>query len=248
METIDPVTQAMPILSAVVSKDGKESPGTSRALLGDLAGGWLRAHGHGPAWDDYSRNPQNDSLVKHLLSDATRQDAAFKTRFEQAVVAAKAEQSQRPTQQAVASGNGSAQVGNRGDTITGGRVATRGSVYNETHNRTQNTRVNKKGSPGAIIMALIALVVVAFLLVKGIGFVIEHVDNSSAGLTASSTCQQFLNTDEETEQQALVDIADSKGIVGFGSPLALPEIRYECSNQPYLTLGAIIERDRNEYG
>jgi hypothetical protein len=56
------------------------------------------------------------------------------------------------------------------------------------------------------------------LLVKGVGALGNA---ASAGLTASSTCQQFLNVDEQTEQQALVDIAESKGIGGFGSPLAL---------------------------
>jgi hypothetical protein len=253
MATIEPVALAMPILSAVVSRDGEVSPDSPSAVLGDLAAGWLRAHGQGPAWEDYSRNPQNDSLVKHLLTEATQQDDGFMTRFEKAVAAAKAEQTQQPTQQIVVNGSGHAQIGDSGDTVTGTRVATRGSTYNETHNRsethnrTQNTRVNKKANPAVIVAGVIVLILV-ILLIKGIAGAIGHPGNTAAGLTASSTCQQFLNTDENTEQQALVDIADSKGIGGFGSPLALPEIRYECSYSPSMTLGKLIERDRNDYG
>jgi hypothetical protein len=53
-------------------------------------------------------------------------------------------------------------------------------------------------------------------LVKSVGALVKH--TTSADLAASSTCQQFLNADDQTEQQALVDIAAWKGIGGFGSP------------------------------
>lgn len=103
----------------------------------------------------------------------------------------------------------------------------------------------KTGNPGLYFFAVIIVIAVIFLLSKAVPAVLHSVQGSS--LSTNSTCQQFLDTDETTEQQAIVNIADANGEGGFGSPLALPEIRYECSGTPNATLGSIIQRDAGEF-
>jgi hypothetical protein len=112
-----------------------------------------------------------------------------------------------------------------------------------------NNSNNKKTSSGPAVLGILALVVIAALLVKVVPAVWHTLksDTQDGGLTASSTCQQFLDTDEATEQQAIVDIAMSKNDGGFGSPLALPAIRYSCSAQPRLALGAMIDNYRGQF-
>lgn len=105
----------------------------------------------------------------------------------------------------------------------------------------------KKNNPLIALGAIAAIVIVVLLLTKVVVPALHNL-SADAGLTADSTCLQFLNTDEQTEAQALVDISTSMGYSGWGSPLALPEIRYECSGTPSMTLSAIIRRDGNEFG
>jgi hypothetical protein len=122
----------------------------------------------------------------------------------------------------------------------------RGASYGQTAGRDIKNSVKKKtGNPGLYFFAVIVVIVVIFALSKAVPAVIHGIQGSS--LSAGSTCLQFLNTDENTEAQALVDIANSYGEAGFGSPLAVPEIRYECSATPNATLGSIVKRDANEF-
>lgn len=109
----------------------------------------------------------------------------------------------------------------------------------------RNSVKHKKGNPGLYFLAVIIVIVVIFALSKAVPALLHGTQASS--LSANSTCQQFLNTDGATEQQAMVGIAESYGEGGFGSPLALPEIRYECSNTPNATLGSIIKRDSGNF-
>lgn len=109
---------------------------------------------------------------------------------------------------------------------------------------------NKKVSHGGLYMVLaVVAIVIVVALVKVVPAVVDKVETLAKGntITADSTCQQFLDADEATEQQALVDIAMSKGIAGFGSPLALPEIRYECSSTPNMKIGDVVTRDAHEF-
>ena len=109
---------------------------------------------------------------------------------------------------------------------------------------------NKKVSHGGLYMVLaVVAIVIVIALVKVVPVVVNKVETLAKGnsITADSTCQQFLDVDEATEQQALVDIAMSKGIAGFGSPLALPEIRYECSSTPNMKIGDVVTRDAHEF-
>lgn len=240
------VAQAVSILAAVASRGANVAQGAATQVLGNVVTARLRRDGQGAAWEEFKRNPRNDSLLRHLLTQAVLHDAEFRNKLARAVAAATKEQprSSATAQTITFTGSGEAQIGNRGDTFKGGRVATRGASYHE-----DNRVSNKKSSGGFVTLAVVALVVilVVVLAVKVVPTLINKVAQGDS-LTAGSTCQQFLNADEQTEEQALVNIAMSKGIGGFGSPLALPEIRFECSSEPTMTLGALVERDRNEFG
>jgi TIR domain len=119
-----------------------------------------------------------------------------------------------------------------------------GSRNGQTAGRDIKSSV-RKGHPGLYFLAVIIVVAVIFVLSKAVPAVLHAVQESS--LSATSTCQQFLDTDEATEQQAIVDIADAQGEGGFGSPLALPAIRYSCSATPNTTLGSIIQRFAGQF-
>jgi len=239
----------MALLAAAAHGGAGIAQGVAVRALGDLVAERLRRDGHGNAWQEFLRNPQNDSLVRHLLQQALYQDAGFRTRFDEVLRTAARQQPYNSGKQIIEiKGPGEAQIGDRGDMISNSRVATRGGSYHEGDINNQNTRItHKKTNNGkSFVLGVVALVaiVLGVMIIKGIA---SAVGSATSGLTANSTCAQFLNVDPQTQQQALVDIAMSKGIGGFGSPLALPEISYECSSQPAMTLGALIERDKGEF-
>ena len=108
--------------------------------------------------------------------------------------------------------------------------------------RVNNT--NNKKSGGAAIAGIVAIVVLALLIyggVKVVGFV--HKSMKDGGLTANSTCRQFLGTDEEDERQALSDIGLSMGYSVWSGPMALPEMQYECGGSPNETIGERMRQD-----
>ena len=247
MQSTEVVTQAISLLAAAASRGANVAQGVATRALGDLVAARMRRDGQGAAWEEFKRNPQNDSLTRHLLTQAALRDTEFRNDLTKAVAAALKAQVPSSGQQSITiTGPGNAQIGNRGDSIRNSRVATRGGSYHE------DNRVSNKKSAGAFVtlgvVALVVVVVVVGVLAAKVVPTLISKATQGEGLTAGSTCQQFLNADEQTEQQALVDIAMSKGIGGFGSPLALPEIRFECSSEATMTLGALIERDRNEFG
>lgn len=251
MQSSEAISEALALVGPFVAGGANVAQGVAVRALGDLISECLIKKGHEDAWQEFKRDPGNDAQVRHLLGHEMAGDPGFYDSFNEALAAALREKTRNSGPQNIRfTGTGDAQIGDRGDMITGNagsRVVTRGASYREGDQITNRNRVtSKKGNAGAIaILAIVALVIVVVLVVKGVAAVGKGMRDG--GLTATSTCDQFLNTDEQTEQQALVDIAMSKGIGGFGSPLALPEIRYECSSAPALTLGAIIERDKGQY-
>jgi hypothetical protein len=226
MESTDLLNQAMLILRGVATGGVGVVQGAATRVLGDLVIGRLRSEGRGDAWDEYAHSPDNDALVRHLLKQAREQDPTFRSRFDNAVRAAAIDHRRQTRDNSITVTNGGdAQIGDRGDMITADRVVTRGGVYHQGDVRNRVT--NKKSSPGAYVTAVVIVVIVVVALVFGIKALLNHVSGNS--LSANSTCQEFLNASNQSQQQALVNIAAAKGIGGFGSPLALPEIQYECS-------------------
>lgn len=239
-------------MTSAASGAGEVAQGVATRLLADVVANRLRSRGNEREWESFTRDPRNSSLVEYLLRQAAEEDADFRLSLAEAVRGAKAERPAGVSVNSISVGrDGDAQIGDRRDTygdhnrvVSGG-----GSLYEGEFTQYQDGDTYEgdvhHGSVGRY--ALIAVVVLALLLLvfKGIPAVID--DGGGDGLSASSTCKEFLNADQGTESQALVAIATSKGLGGFGSPLALPAIRYECSYHPAESLGTVIEQYKNQF-
>ena len=250
MQTSEVAAQAITILAPVVSGGARWAQGVATKTLGDLISQRLSRSAEGrEAWDGFRSNPHNDSLVRHLLRQEMSQDPAFSAQVAEQLRKAEGEARNVAVHQSIGDhSSGNVQAGRD----ISGKVATNGStildnVGNTTmHNRTSTTHNKKKSSGGAIVgvVAIVVVVVLALIIYGGVK-IAGHILNSTkdGGLTANSTCQQFLNTDEDDERQALADIGISYGYSEYSNPLALPEIQYECGGEPTTTLGALIQRD-----
>ncbi|NUR03234.1 MAG: hypothetical protein HOY79_43995 [Streptomyces sp.] len=106
----------------------------------------------------------------------------------------------------------------------------------------RTTKNNNGGRYLFAVIVIIAVVVMSFKVVPAISRQLHD-----AGLSADSTCHEFLDADPQTEQHAIVDIAMAKGLGGFGSPLALPAIQYACSGQPNEHLGTVIQKFAGQF-
>jgi hypothetical protein len=239
-------------LASATAGVGEVVQGAAARLLGDLVAERLRSRGNEREWRDFTRDPRNNSLVEYLLRQAAEEDEGFRSALADAVRAAKAERPGGTSVKSISIGrDGDAQIGDRRDTygdhnrvVSGGGSLYEGEVTQHRDGDTYEGDVTNNSPFGryvVIALVVLALIVIVFKAVPAI------VDGGGDGLSASSTCQEFLKTDQGTEAQALVDIATSKGLGGFGSPLALPAIRYECSFHPTESLGSVIEQYRGQF-
>ena len=249
MQATDIAGQAVAILAPVLSGGASVAQGIATKVLGELISQRLSRSEEGrQAWNGFRANPQNDSLVRYLLWQELERDASFRLEVEDALRGAGNGASAAVVQQAMGgAGSGNIQVGG-----SAGHIATNGGTIRTSNVRTTNantTNNNRKKSSGGAIVGVVAIVVVVvvalvvFAGVKVVGGLLKS--GKDGGLSANSTCQQFLNTDEDDERQALADIGISEGFSGYSNPLALPEIQYECGAVPNMTLGALIKRDGN---
>jgi hypothetical protein len=252
MQTSEVAAQALTLLAPVVSGGARWAQGVATKTLGDMISQRLSRSAEGrEAWDGFRSNPHNDSLVHHLLRQEMSQDGAFSAQVAEQLRKAEEEARQGAVHQSIGNnGSGNVQAGRD----ISGKVATDGgtildNVGNTTttmHNRTSTTHNKKKSSGGAVVgvVAIVVVVVLALVIYGGVKIASNLLKSTKdGGLTASSTCQQFLNTDEDDERQALADIGISYGFSEYSNPLALPEIQYECGGQPSTTLGSLIQRD-----
>jgi len=242
MQATDIAGQVVALLAPVVSGGAGVAQGVATKVLGEMISQRLSRNEEGrQAWNGFRINPQNDSLIRYLLQRELERDLSFRLEVEEALRGASKKASTAVVQQAMGgTGSGNIQVG--GST---GHIATNGGTI-----RTSNVKntTNKKKSGGSAIVGVVAIVVVVLALVvfagsKVVGSLLKS--TKDGGLSANSTCQQFLNTDEDDERQALADIGISQGFSGYSNPLTLPEIQYECGGVPNMTLGALVKRDGN---
>ncbi|MEU6141314.1 hypothetical protein ABZ848_13215 [Streptomyces sp. NPDC047081] len=251
VEAVRILTHAM---SSAAAGAGEVAQGVATRLLSDLVADRLRGRGNGREWEDFTRDPANSSLVEYLLRQEAEEDGDFRLALAGAVRDAKAE---RPAGVSVRSisigGDGDARIGDRRDTygdhnrvVNGDGSIYEGDVTQHRDGDTYEGDVNQENPLGRYVLMAVGVVVLLLLVFKGIPAVIGG-GSGGDGLSASSTCKEFLNADQGTESQALVDIATSKGLGGFGSPLALPAIRYECSYHPSESLGAVIEQYKGQF-
>ncbi|MET7690032.1 hypothetical protein ABZT06_18955 [Streptomyces sp. NPDC005483] len=239
-------------IASATAGAGEVVQGVATRLLGDLVAQRLRSRGNEREWQDFTRDPRNNSLVEYLLRQAVEEDEDFRLALADAVRGAKSERPAGTSVRSISIGrDGDAQIGDRGDTygdhnrvVSGGGSFYEGDVTQHRDGDTYEGDVTHHSPVGRYVV--IALVVLALILIvfKAVPAVLG---DGGDGLSASSTCQEFLKTDQGTEAQALVDIATSKGLGGFGSPLALPAIRYECSFHPTESLGSVIEQYKGQF-
>ncbi len=60
---------------------------------------------------------------------------------------------------------------------------------------------------------------------------------NSSGLSASSTCSQFMAASPEAQQQVVSELASQYQKPDYATPLGEPEVPYYCADNPNVTLG-----------
>ncbi|MFJ3891637.1 MULTISPECIES: hypothetical protein [unclassified Streptomyces] len=225
--------------------------GAATSLLSNLVEERLRETGHTQEWGAFTSDPANNSLIEYLLRQEADRNADFRLALGDAVRAAKSEVVNGTQVRSISiGGNGDAQIGDRRDTFgNNSRAVTGSGSYHEgdvTHNHDGDVYETHEGRPvGRYAMVALLVLGLMFFAFKVVPDFIGG--GAGGGLSASSTCKEFLTADEATEQQAMVNIATDKGLGGFGSPLALPAIRYECSSHPTEALGTVIEQYKGQF-
>jgi hypothetical protein len=237
---LDIASQVVAILAPVMSGGASAAQEIAAKVLTELISQRLFRNEEGRrAWDVFRANPQNDSLVLFLLQRELERDPDFRLKIENQLRGVAKSDPTPIAQQAIsASGSTTVQIaGPAKHVITGGTHST-----STVNNKNINERSNVDTATG--VAAIVVVVVVALVIFVGVK-IVGGLQKSSkdAGLSANSTCQQFLNTDEDDERQALADIAISEGYSGYSNPLATPEVQSECGDTPSMTLGALIKRD-----
>lgn len=241
MQAAEIAGQVVAVLAPVVSGGVGVAQEVATKALGDLIAQRLSRNDEGrQAWQRFRVNPQNDSLIRYLLGQELQRDADFRQHVETALQGIGRSPSPAVVKQSMTgTQSGNFQIG--GST---GHINTGSGTIRTSHVRNNNTTNKKKSSAG--VVAIVVVAIVALVIYGGIKAA-DHLLQATkdGGLSSSSTCQQFLNTDEDDERQALADIGISEGYSAYSNPLALPEIQYECGSAPTMTLGALIQRDGN---
>jgi hypothetical protein len=64
----------------------------------------------------------------------------------------------------------------------------------------------------------------------------------TAGLSASSSCQQFMNASGSEQHEIVDQLASHFGKPAYTTPLGEPEVPYYCSANPSVTLEQFFQR------
>jgi hypothetical protein len=64
----------------------------------------------------------------------------------------------------------------------------------------------------------------------------------SSGLTAQSSCRDFLNASQSDQVQAIDKIAPQENAPDATTPLGMPNVSYLCTGSPDQTLGWAIQQ------
>lgn len=210
MTTSDLATQAV----ALLGPNRSENPALRR--LETLVRDRLAAGGGREAYEAFLADPADGSLVRHLLREQARRDAAFARRLDEAVEQAGfAAPAAQHSQSVNASG--------------GSRVALAG--------RDVRTSIRKRGATFHFGGVVLLIAVIAALVLVGW----KLSGNDATELTADSTCAEFNAADPQTQRSAVLRIAEEMGVSGLGNPLIYPNVPTQCSYNPSKqTLGKII--------
>ncbi len=77
----------------------------------------------------------------------------------------------------------------------------------------------------------------AVAAVLSAGLMAVAITGCGSSLSASSTCQDFLNASPQAQQTAVEKLAAQYDKPDYATPLGMPEVPYYCSANPSATLG-----------
>jgi hypothetical protein len=236
MNQAELASKSLTVLATFFTHGTNVAQGVATRLLGDMVAKRLASAGHERSWEDFKRDPGSLALVEPFLRRILCEDPDFRTQLEDAVTAAMNESTHNSKQSGSIniSGSGEAQIGNRdSDHIVSDRVATRGGTYNE-NTRINNRTTNNKATSPAVPLAMVGAVVLIALLCLGV-FALVHL--AGGGLSANSTCQEFLNASQADQQAIIQKLATQYDKPDYVTPLGEPEVSYYCAGNPTTTLG-----------
>jgi hypothetical protein len=240
-------SETISFLAPVFSHGSTIAQGVATRLLGDMVAKRLATAGHGRIWEEFKRDPANRASTERILRQILREDSEFQTQLKEALIAAMQESARNSEQHGSIhiSGPGQAQIGNRGDTIEGNRIANRGGIYNE---RTRISNKTTKKTPGGPVVLLGAVVLIALviLLITGVSDLLHGL--GGGGLGANSTCQDFLNASPAAQQQAVYNLAAQYHVPDFATPLGPPNVTEYCASDLSATVGQFFANAQSQQG
>jgi hypothetical protein len=241
MQPADIAAQVAAIFGSVAASGVTVAQEVAAKIIGDLISERLRRDGHEAAWSDFLKDPQNDSLIRYLIREAVQQDQSFRAEIETALQAAASEVPGLVAPGAATiAGSSGAQTG--GDTITNSRVAKGGGILQEGKRNTikyfgDRISIRKGAGASAVVLIICAALVVG---VKVVGSLLAS--PKDGGLTANSTCRQYLDADQENRRQALADIGIAEGLPGYSFTYSYWQVDGACGTQPNAKIGALMKR------
>jgi hypothetical protein len=228
------ISALTPFLPAIVTGVVDTAEDVAAKTLYTLITEAFRRIGDQSRWDAYTKNPHDSAVVTRVLAAALRGNPEIAQEIERTVT----EMNERRTDQRGAS------VGGDGN-IVGGDYASDSHNTSNSHNRTTSNSNNQTRHYGGILAVVAVIAVVAIFAIWGGSKVYESIKGS--GLSANSTCAEFLQADQQEELTAIRKIGVAEGVAGVGSPLALPAISYSCSGAPDARLGDIIAKFKGQF-
>jgi hypothetical protein len=211
----------IPCLPAAAHVGARVGEGAAAHALYEVVARKLRRGAENEALADFTTNPADSSLVRRLLRQAIRDDPQFAAELAAAVAAASM----------TVSTNTVSQAGN----VVSGDMAGRDVVRNSS---TTSTTHNKKTNNGGIVFGVVVIVAVIAACLIGRSLLNSA---STGGLTASSTCQDYLQSaDVAAKQKVMKKLYLDKNKPHLAAdPFIIQNTEYFCGNSPKTTLGQL---------
>ena len=86
------------------------------------------------------------------------------------------------------------------------------------------------------------------LLVLGVTCILIIGGCGGSGLSASSTCQDFMSASPEEQEEAISKLSSEFNTPETATPLGRPNVPYACASEPDLTLEEYFQRAHESEG
>lgn len=192
----------------------------ARRALYELVTSAFRDIGAEDVWQSYVDRPVDPATVERLLASALDTNPVLAENIARTV--------------RIATNDNSSYHVDQSGVRAGGSV-----VGRDQDNSRHSTHVGG-------LVAVVAVVIVATVALLAGRAIYQRV-TSGLGLSAGSTCAQFLRATPDDELAAIRKIGLDEGVAGIGSPLALPAISYSCSAEPNARLGDVIAKFKGQF-